>query len=130
MKELVTQYHVLNIAELARGQWLDPCSKYECVWATYKGTHQTTVTITVLTDALQLLWPMGVERVRQNVRLTYSLAPRGGKRPWFACPTCRRGLACCITRKGCRFVVGPAASWPIPLSIDREIRAMVVRPEW
>lgn len=31
MKALVTQYHALNIAELARGQWLDPCSKYDWV---------------------------------------------------------------------------------------------------
>ena len=90
MKALVTQYHALNIAELARGQWLDPCSKYDWVWRTNKGAHQTTVTITVLTGALQLLWPMGVERVLQEVQLTYTIGARGGKRPWFVCPTCRR----------------------------------------
>lgn len=91
MKLLVTQYHALNILELARGGWLYPFSKYDWVWRTNKGADQATVTITVLTDALQLLFPMnGIDRVLQDVRLTYSIGPQGGKRPWFVCPTCRR----------------------------------------
>jgi hypothetical protein len=91
MKPLVTQYHALDIKELARGSRLYPFSTYDWVWRTNKGAHQTTVIITVLKDALQLVFPMGgVERVQQGVRLTYSLGPRGGKRPWFTCPTCPR----------------------------------------
>jgi hypothetical protein len=91
MKALVTQYHALNIKELARGGWLYPFSKYDWVWRTNKGAHQTIVTITVFTDALQLLFPMyGTERVLQTVQLTYSLGPQGGKRCWFVCPTCRQ----------------------------------------
>ena len=50
MKSLVTQYHALNILDLARGGYLYPFSKYDWVWRTNKGTNQTTVTITVLTD--------------------------------------------------------------------------------
>jgi len=90
MKHLVTQYHTLNIGELARQGYLYPFSRYDWVWRTDKGAHQTTVTITVLTDALQLLWPMGAERVLQETKLTYTIGTRGGKRPWFVCPTCRR----------------------------------------
>jgi hypothetical protein len=91
MKPLVTQYHTLNIKDLARGGWLYPFSKYDWVWRTNKGAHQTTVTITVLTDALQLRFSMGIhQRVLQSVRLTYSIGPRDGKRPWFVCPTCPR----------------------------------------
>jgi len=91
MKSLVTQYHALNITELARGGFLYPYSKYDWVWRTNKGADQTTVTITVLTDALQLVFPMyGAAGVHQRVQLTYSLGPRGGKRTWFSCPTCRR----------------------------------------
>ena len=59
MKRLVSEFHALDINELARGGWLDPFSTYDWVWRTNKGAHQTTVTITVLTDALQLLFPMG-----------------------------------------------------------------------
>jgi len=90
MKSLVTQYHALKILDLARGGYLYPFSKYDWVWRTNKGAHQTTVAITVVTDALQLLWPMGVERVLQEVQLTYTIGTRGGKRPWFVCPTCPR----------------------------------------
>ncbi len=90
MKPLVTQYHALNIKELARGLWLYPFSQYDWVWLTNKGTQETSVPITVLKDALQLVFPMGAERVLQTVRLTYSTGPRGGKRPWFVCPTCQR----------------------------------------
>jgi hypothetical protein len=91
MKSLVTQYHALNIKELARGGWLYPFSKYDWVWRTNKGSHQTTVTITVLKDSLQLLFLTGIhQHVLQDVQLTYSLGPRGGQRTWFRCPTCPR----------------------------------------
>ena len=58
MKSLVTQYHALNILDLARVGYLRPFLKYDWVWRTNKGAHQTTITITVLTDALQLVVPM------------------------------------------------------------------------
>ena len=91
MKSLVTQYHALNIKELARGGWLYPFSKYDWVWRTNKGTQETSVSMTVLEDALRLVFPMRDRTsVHQGVRLTYSIGPRGGKRPWFECPTCRR----------------------------------------
>ena len=90
MKALVTQYHALNIGEFARRGWLYPFSKYDWVWRTDKGIHQTSVSITVLTDALQLLWPMSAAHVLQQVQLIYTIGTRGGERPWFVCPTCRR----------------------------------------
>ncbi len=91
MKALVTQYHALNINELARGGWLIPFAKYDRVWRTNDGAHQPTVTIAVLMDGLQVAFPTGDgTRARQDVRLTFSLGPRGGKRTWFSCPTCRR----------------------------------------
>jgi len=104
MKSLVTQYHALDIKELARGGWLYPFSKYDWVWRTDKGAHQTTVTIMVLSDALQLIFPMyGVDRVHQGVRLTYSLGPRGGRRPWFICPTCPRRVGLLYHAEGLPF---------------------------
>lgn len=36
MKGLVTQYHALNIKELARGGWLYAFSKYDWVWRSNK----------------------------------------------------------------------------------------------
>ncbi len=39
------------------------------------------MTITVLQDARWLVYPMGTQRVQQAVRLTYTIGPRGGKRP-------------------------------------------------
>lgn len=102
MKSLVTQYHALYIKNLARWS-LYPFSRYDWVWRTNKGAHQTTVTITVLTDALQLLWPMGVERVHQRVQLTYSLGHRGGKLPWFLCPTCPRRVGVLYHANGLPF---------------------------
>ena len=48
------------------------------------------MTITVREDARQLVYLMGAQRVQQAVRLTYTIGPRGGKRPWFVCPTCQR----------------------------------------
>ena len=69
-----------------------------------KGTHQTTVTITVRMNALQLLFPMyGTERVLQSVRLTYSLGPHGGKRPWFVCPICPRRAGVLYHARGLPF---------------------------
>ena len=104
MKALVTQYHTLDIKELARGQWLGPLSKYDWVWRTNKGAHQTTVAITVVTDALQLVFPMyGTAGVLQTVQLTYSLGPRGGKRPWFICPTCPRRVGVLYHANGLPF---------------------------
>jgi len=94
MKFLVTQYQALNINDLARGGWLYPFSKYDWVWRTNKGAHQTTVAITVVTDALELVFAMyGIAGIHQKVSLTYSFGPRGGKRPWFVCPTCPRRVS-------------------------------------
>ena len=45
----------------------------------------------------------GSEGVRQKVQLTYSLGPRGGKRPWFACPTCRRRVGVLYHANGLPF---------------------------
>lgn len=103
MKALVTQYHALNMTELTRGQWLDPFFKYDWVWRTNKGAHQTTVTVTVLTDALQMVFPMGGACVRQEIRLTHSTGPHGGKRPWFACPTCQRRVGVLYHASGLPF---------------------------
>ena len=90
MKRLVSDFHTLKIIELARGGWLYPFSKYDWVWRTNKGIQETSVRITVLKDALQLIWLMGADRVLQGVRLTYTIGTRGGRRPWFLCPVCRR----------------------------------------
>ena len=104
MKSLVTQYHALNINELSRGGYLHPFLKYVWVWRTQKGSQQTTVFITVLTDALQLVFTMyGFEGVHQTVQLTYSLGPRGGKHPWFCCPTCRRRVGVLYHANGLPF---------------------------
>lgn len=90
MKRLVSDFHALDIIELARGSWLTPLSMYDWVWRTNKGTHQTSITITVLVDALRLVYLMGAQRILHDVQLTYSLGLRGRRRPWFICPTCRR----------------------------------------
>jgi hypothetical protein len=75
-------------------------AKYYWVWRTDKGTHQATVPITVLTDALQLVVPMyGLAGVLQTVQLTYSLGPRGGKHPWFICPTCPRRVGVALDQR-------------------------------
>jgi len=104
MKSLVTEYHALNILELARGGRLYPFSKYDWVWRTDKGARQTTVTITVLTDALQVTFSMGIHQlVQQKVQLTYSLGPRGGKRRWFVCPTCRQRVGVLYHANGLPF---------------------------
>lgn len=88
MKRLVTEAYALDITDLARGGWLTPFSTYDWVWRTHKGTSRMSTTITVLQD--QLVYPMGVKRGQQAVRLTYTIGPRDGKRPWFVCPTCQR----------------------------------------
>ena len=104
MKALVTQYQALRIGELTRGGWLDPFSKYDWVWRTNDGADQTTVPITVLMDGLQVMFPIGDgTRARQDVRLTYSLRPRGGKRTWFSCPTCRRRVGVLYHARGLPF---------------------------
>lgn len=90
MKRLVSDFHALDILELARGGWLTPLSKYDWVWRTHEGAQETSVTIMVLKDSLQLLFSGGAYRIHQPVRLTYSIGPNGGKRPWFVCPTCPR----------------------------------------
>jgi len=90
MKRLVSEFHALDILELARGGWLTPLSMYDWVWRTHKGTKMASVAITVLNDSLQLLYPMGAQRIQHDVQLTYSLGLRGRRRPWFVCPTCRR----------------------------------------
>lgn len=90
MKQLVSGFHAFDIKVLARGKYLSPFSKYDWVWRTDKGTQQTSVGVTVLQDSLQVAFPMGAQRVHQTIQLTYSLGPQGGKRPWFACPTCQR----------------------------------------
>lgn len=103
MKSLITQYHALSIKELARNGWLYPFSRYDWVWRTNKGTQESSVTITVLSDALQVAYPMGVGSVYQIVGLTYSAGPRGGKRPWFSCPTCQRRVGVLYHTNGLPF---------------------------
>lgn len=90
MKQLVSGFHAFDIKVLARAGYLYPFSQYDWVWRTAKGTQQSRVAITVLQDSLQVVFPMGTQRVHQAIQLTYSLGPQGGKRPWFACPTCQR----------------------------------------
>jgi len=102
MKSLVTEFHALQINDLARLH-LIPFSKLEWVWRTNKGTRETTVPITVLRDALQLLFPVGTDRVWQTVQLTHSRGPRGGKRLWFVCPTCRRRVGVLYHKNGLPF---------------------------
>ena len=70
MERLVTEFHALDINELARGLWLYPFSRYEWVWRTQKGTQQTNVSVTVLKDSLQLAFETRTQRMPQAVRLT------------------------------------------------------------
>ena len=90
MKRLVTEFHALDINELARGWWLYPFSKYDWVGRNQKETQETSVSITVLHDSLQLVFGTRTQCLTQTVRLTYSIGPRGGKRPWFVCHGCQR----------------------------------------
>ncbi|HWF61452.1 MAG TPA: hypothetical protein VN666_14225 [Nitrospira sp.] len=90
MKTFVTQYHALDIADLIRGGYLYPFCRFDWVWRTKRDTPAATVAVTMLQDALQLLVLTDAEPVKQEVRLTHSLSPGGGKRRWFSCPTCQR----------------------------------------
>lgn len=90
MKQLVSEFHALDINELARGGRLQPFSRYDWVWRTNKGTQETSVAISVLKDSLELIFSVDAHRARQSVGLTYSIGPHGGKRPWFRCSTCPR----------------------------------------
>lgn len=90
MKQLVTDYHALSMKELGRG-WLFPFSRFEWVWRTKK-TEITVVTVTVLEHSLRVSYPMGPTRVHQEIHLTHSAGPHGGKRPWFRCPTCQQRI--------------------------------------
>lgn len=104
MKALVTQYHALKITELTRGGWLYPLSKYDWVWRTNNGVCQTTVPVMVLMDGLRVMFPLGDgTRARQDIRLTYSLGLRGGKRSWFVCPTCRQRVGVLYHANGLPF---------------------------
>lgn len=89
MKQLVSGFHALDIKVLARGGFLTPCTSYDWVWRTDNGTHETTVAITAVENALRLVFPIGATRTLQEIQLTHSTGPHGGKRPWFVCPTCR-----------------------------------------
>ena len=89
MKRLVTEFHALDINELACG-WLYPLSKFDWVWRTQKGTQENSVSVTILNDSLQLGFEIRAQRMTQTVRLTYSTGPRGGKRAWFVCHGCQR----------------------------------------
>lgn len=93
MKPLVTQYyHALNIRDLARGGHLFPYSRYDWVWRTNKGAHQTTVTITVLTNAFELVFPMyGLAGIHQRVRLTYRSGLEAGSAPGLYAPMSATG---------------------------------------
>lgn len=90
MKRLVTEALALDITVLAQGGWLIPFSAYDWVWWTQKRSIMKSMTITVLQDARQLVYPMGPQRILQTIRLTSTSRPRGGKRPWFLCPACQR----------------------------------------
>jgi hypothetical protein len=102
MKALVTEFHALQIRDLARLH-LIPFSKLEWVWRTPKGAQETTVPITVLPDALQLNFPTESGRALQMVRLTHSCGSQGGKRPWFICPTCPRRVGVLYHKHGLPF---------------------------
>ena len=131
MKSLVTQYHALNINHLARGGWLYPFSKYDWVWRMNKGTQETNVTITVIIDALELVFPMyGVAGVHQRVQLTYSLGPRGGKRRWFVCPTCPRRVGVLYHTSGLPFRCRTCCKLAYPSQYHHELSVTAVRPGW
>lgn len=90
MKRLVSEFHALDIKALAKARLLAPYSQFDRVWRVSQDTPQVSAAITVLNDVLQLVFSMGSVRVRQDICLTYSSGLRGGKRPWFTCPTCQR----------------------------------------
>lgn len=134
MKQLVNEFHALDIKELARKGYLYPFSKYDWVWRTNKGTEQTTVTVTVLEDALQLSYILGTIRILQSVRLAYSIGPHGGKRPWFLCPTCPKRVGILYYAAGqpfrCRLCCNlayPSQYQSKDQSYGRQIRALTHR---
>ena len=90
MKDLVTQYHALDIKVLARGNYLYPFCSFEWVWRSKKDRQAVSVGITILDGILQLICPTNPQQAHQDIRLTYSLGSTGGERPWFACPACQR----------------------------------------
>lgn len=102
MKQLVSGFYALHINELVRLP-LVPFSKLEWICRTQSGTPAVTVPITVFPYTLELLFPLGVERARQTVPLTHSQGPRGGKRLWFVCPTCRRRVGVLYHQNGLPF---------------------------
>ncbi len=102
MKALVTEFHALQINELARLP-LIPYSKLEWVWRTNKGTQQTTIPIKVLPNALELYFPIESGSALQMIRLTHSCGSRGGTRPWFICPTCPRRVGVLYHKRGLPF---------------------------
>lgn len=102
MKPLVSGFHALQINGLARLP-LIPYSRMEWICRTQDGTSAVTIPITVLQDALQLLFPLNSGRALQTVRLKHSLGYRGGKRLWFACPTCARRVGVLYHQNGLPF---------------------------
>src|SRR5690242_6165444 len=89
MRQLVTEFYALPINRIAH-YLQTPFSKFDWVWRSPKCGQVITIPITVLPEALELLFPLGATSARQTVHLTYWSGTRGGKRPWFICPTCPR----------------------------------------
>lgn len=102
MKQLVTDYHALAINKLARLP-LIPFSKWEWICLTQDSTPGITVPITVLQNALNLLFPLGAGRASQRVELTHSRGHQGGKLLWFVCPTCTRRVGILYHQTGLPF---------------------------
>ncbi len=90
MKSFVTDFYSLNIQDLAHGGWLQPWSAFEWAWRKPHSAERTWISVTVLPDALQLTVSIHSQPVQQQVQLIYSMLHRGGRRPWFRCPVCRR----------------------------------------
>ena len=73
------------------------------------------MTITTLKDSRQLVYLMGAHRIQQGVQLTYSIGPRGGKHPWFACPTCQRRVGVLYHSDGLPFRCRTSCDLTYPL---------------
>lgn len=130
MKQLVSGFYTLDIKELARLH-LTPFSKLEWICRTQSGTAGVTVPITVLQDALELLFPTGSGRALQTIPLTHSQGPRGGKRPWFVCPTCQRRVGVLYHQDSLPFrcrvccdLVYPSQYQPLTQSYGRRCRIL------
>lgn len=102
MKPLVTEFQALPINKIAH-YLRTPFSKFDWVRRSPNGSPVITIPITVLPNALELLFPLGIGRARQTVQLTHSLGPPGGKRPWFICPTCPRRVGVLYHKNGFPF---------------------------